>query len=128
MSSFLKDIETYKDDPSSFRYREAMAAKEEILAQERFTVDSEGVMRWKSNNRIPPREWIELAGHLLDHVSFERCVEVSQKEDDEAIEEYIRRMADRTPEEIAEQQAEARAAFGEGVEVVNMFTKETFMT
>ena len=41
---------------------------------------------------------------------------------------YREGMARRTPEQIAEQRAEARAAFGPGVETTNVITGETWTT
>ena len=42
--------------------------------------------------------------------------------------EYAEAQQNRTPEQIAEQRAEARAAMGPGVEKVNIFTGEKYTT
>jgi len=42
--------------------------------------------------------------------------------------EYAEAQRNRTAEEIAEERAEARAAMGPGVEMVNMFTGERYTT
>ena len=42
--------------------------------------------------------------------------------------EYAEAQRNRTPEQIAEQRAEARAAMGPGVEMVNILTGETYTT
>ena len=42
--------------------------------------------------------------------------------------EYAEALQNRTPEQIAEQRAEARAAMGPGVEMVNILTGETYTT
>ena len=42
--------------------------------------------------------------------------------------EYAEAQQNRTPEQIAEQRAEARAAIGPGVEMVNILTGETYTT
>ena len=42
--------------------------------------------------------------------------------------EYAEAQQNRTPEQIAEQRAEARAAMGPGVEMVNIFTGEKYTT
>ena len=42
--------------------------------------------------------------------------------------EYAVAQRNRTPEQIAEQRAEARAAMGPGVEMVNIFTGEKYTT
>ena len=46
----------------------------------------------------------------------------------QTLKEYAEAQRNRTAEEIAEQRAEARAAMGPGVEMVNMFTGETYTT
>ena len=43
-----------------------------------------------------------------------------------AIAAYIKAQTNRTPEQIAEERFEARAAFGAGEKVVNVITGETF--
>ena len=42
--------------------------------------------------------------------------------------EYAEAQQNRTPEQIAEQRAEARAAMGPGVEMVNILTGEKYIT
>ena len=42
--------------------------------------------------------------------------------------EYAEAQQNRTPEQIAEQRAEARAAMGPGVEMINILTGETYTT
>ncbi len=42
--------------------------------------------------------------------------------------EYAVAQAQRTPEQVAEERAEARAAMGPGVDMVNMFTGERYTT
>ena len=42
--------------------------------------------------------------------------------------DYAEAQQNRTPEQIAEQRAEARAAMGPGVEMVNILTGETYTT
>ena len=42
--------------------------------------------------------------------------------------EYAEAQQNRTPEQIAEQRAEARAAMGPGVDMVNIFTGEKYTT
>ena len=44
------------------------------------------------------------------------------------LKEYAEAQRNRTAEEIAEQRAEARAAMGPGVEMVNIFTGEKYTT
>ena len=47
---------------------------------------------------------------------------------EKSIREYIEAQRNRTPEQIAEERFEARAAMGEGVEMVNIITGERYTT
>lgn len=89
----------------------------------------DGAVAWKSNGRVPFEDmltdWQELG--LIEgngFVSF--CLMKKSFDDKRAIQEYKEAMANRTPEQIAEERAMARAAFGEGVEITNIFTGETY--
>lgn len=92
------------------------------------TVGRDGVVRWNSNNRVPPQEVLDLwAGHgkIFDMTASQS---VRDEETSAAIEEYRRNMQNLSPEQEAEMRAEARAAHGPGVELVNVFTGRKFTT
>ena len=59
----------------------------------------------------------------LDVLLTQQARDVSNKK---AIAAYIKAQANRTEEQIAEERFEARAAFGAGEKVVNIFTGETY--
>ena len=84
------------------------------------------VVLWKSNNRSPMddmmTDWLEL--NLVSQVVFD-ATEVARNEQNNAFfAEYRQARASRTPEQIAEEQFEMRAAFGPGQTVVNVITGE----
>ena len=60
------------------------------------------------------------------------CVAITRDQRDEwterSLAEYRTAQAQRTPEQIAEERWEARAAMGPGVEMVNIITGERFIT
>ena len=72
-------------------------------------------------------EQLEAAG-LVDG----ECVRITREARDvwteQSIQEYIAAQRNRTAEQIAEERAEARAAHGEGVTLVNILTGERYTT
>lgn len=78
--------------------------------------EDNGVLRWKSNDRAVP------------HWSFREAfctasahhLQVEAEESSASIQEYRERMKDHVPD--AEEMYEMRAAFGEGVTIVNAIT------
>ena len=88
----------------------------------------DGVMRWQSSGRVPPEEWVEkaiLEGYPVDKA---KCDAVRSAELKEFFAAYRKAREERTPEQIAEERMEARAAMGAGVEMVNIVTGEKFTT
>ena len=115
-------------DPSTYRYREAVKELKKMQDRVDYTI-TDGVMRWDSNGNVPPKDYVELAQYFLgDKIDIDKCDMVRDEQQDKAIFEYRVAMASRTPEEIAEQQAEARSAHGPGVELVNILTGEKYIT
>ena len=96
----------------------------------RANVSSDGVVTWNSNDRTPFDDM------LNDFVTMgfitEADVAVSQiarkEQNDAFFIEYREAQANRSPEQIAEEQFEARAAFGPGETIVNVFTGTEFTT
>jgi len=85
-----------------------------------------GVVRWKSNDRVPFEDMITdfAEAGFISSESIELSKEARSTETSAFLKEYAAAQAARTPEQIAEEQFEVRAAFGTGVEVVNVFTGE----
>lgn len=86
---------------------------------------SAGIVRWKSNNQVPPDEVLVLALELGKPIDLAACREARSKDLRAFIADYRARRAD---EPTAEERLEARAAFGEGATVVNVLTGRRWRT
>jgi hypothetical protein len=89
--------------------------------------DEDNILRWDSNGRVVPYDVLRTAGY--DEEFRAQCREVEERENSEMIQEYIQQQrefdADTSLEAMAikrEQAWERRAAFGEGAEVVDVFS------
>jgi hypothetical protein len=93
-------------------------------------IDGNGAVRWKSNDNVPPAEivnvWVE-AGLLIE-ADRERADIERARDTERHLAAYRKAQAERTPEQIAEQRMEARAAMGPGVAMVNIITGERYTT
>jgi hypothetical protein len=96
--------------------------KDDVLAAS--YIDAEGAYRWISNDNPLFDDTLEECGIEVPATQKE----VRDREAAKAIRAYIEAQANRTEEQIAEQRFEARAAMGEGVEMVNVFTGERWTT
>ncbi len=87
-----------------------------------YTDKSEGyrIIRWVSNDAVIPNDIME----KLTWPHKDAMKHVRAKQTQAAIDNYIQSQANRTPEEIVEDEFGMRAAFGEGTEVINLFTRE----
>lgn len=85
-------------------------------------VNDTPVIRWKSNDNIPPKECLYAFLHLgyVTEYEVENSLEVHEIELIEKLNVYKERMKNyvHSPEEIYEM----KAAFGEGTKVVNVIT------
>lgn len=82
------------------------------------------ILRWVSNNNVVPND-------IMDAVDWPHKAEMTaarSAEQDIAILNYIKAQANRSPEQLAEEDFERRAAFGPGVEVVDVITGERTQT
>lgn len=116
MSNYVKALA----DPSHPHHREAKRLAEEPYA---YTV-TDGVIRWDSNNAVPPQEFLD----LFAHVGVEFDMAASQAARDADMDEFLAayRRNYRGPSD--EERAEARAAMGEGAEMVNVITGHRWRT
>jgi len=85
---------------------------------------TDGVVRYTSKGNVPPMDIVDAMCELglISVEDWQETKRVDAIETAEILENYRRRMAERTPEQIAEQEAEMRAAFGPGETVVNIIT------
>jgi hypothetical protein len=89
-------------------------------------VDGHGIHRWKDSQQVPSREILNRIG--LTPEGMNRHAVARDADLDALAAKYVRQRGLRTPEEIAEELAEAHAAHGPGVELVNIFTGERYRT
>ena len=117
MTNYVKAI----NDPSNVYHREAtrVAAKLDTDA----TI-SDNVMRWKSNNNVPPKEIIDLAEFLGFAVDVDKCRLFRDADTKDFLDAYRANYTGPCDEE----KYEARAAFGPGVELVNAITGHKWTT
>jgi hypothetical protein len=110
---------------SGIWFQEADRIAQELSTECTF---KDGVARWNSNGRCIPEDIAQFAAYLDHKIDLEKHEAAMRHDNRIFIQGYREVQAKRSPEEIAEQRAEARAAMGPGVEMVNMFTGEKWRT
>jgi hypothetical protein len=108
------------DDATDFiRERKAREADEyrEKIEFGTFT-DDDGVLRWNMGNAVPADIYRTAYGFDMPVA----MLAAYERETAKVIGRYKAAQARRSPEQIAEETAEMRAAFGPGEEVVNVIT------
>lgn len=83
---------------------------------------ADGVVRWKSNDRVIPSDYREVLAHTAyrDLFDEEASVQADREDTRKILEEYRKNMENHTYSD--EEMFEMRSAFGEGTEVVNVIT------
>lgn len=82
-----------------------------------------GVIRWNSNDRVPPADCVALAEHVL---AVDLSASAAAREAD--LQDFLAAYRAAYTGPSAEERAEARAAMGPGVEMVNAITGHTWRT
>ncbi len=88
----------------------------------------DGVIRWRSNDRVPFPDVVALAIHIGQSVDAAKCDTARDAENADFIAAYRKARANRSPDQIAEERSEARAAMGPDCDMVNVFTGERYTT
>lgn len=89
-------------------------------SSEAYTDKAEGykVIRWVSNDSVIPEDIMDaLVWPHKAEMNIARAIQIEA-----AMEQYVDAQARRTHEQVAEDEYEMRAAFGEGATVVNVIT------
>jgi len=84
----------------------------------------DGVVRWKSNNSVPPKDLLTLWYMAGKEFDFDKTIEASDKDDEKFFKNYRKAMKNHVPSE--EELAEMKNAFGEGSTVVNVITGQSY--
>ena len=79
-----------------------------------------GIVKWKSNNRVPPDGILDIWKELNLPFDFDKSVKTSEAQSRKILREYRESMKNHVPS--GEELFEMRAAFGTGVTVVNAIT------
>jgi len=89
-----------------------------------------GVVRWDSNDRVPFDDMLNDFRDLglIDRADVLLSQDAREIDNEAFLAEYAEAQKNRSPEQIAEERYEARAAHGAGVKMVNLFTGEQYTT
>ena len=89
---------------------------------DKFYFDDNEVVRWKSNDSVPPEDILEemFVDGVLDEEQLRYAQMIRNREQVAFLVEYRERMANHVPSD--EEMFEMRAAFGEGATVANAIT------
>lgn len=110
-------------NPSNPYHSEAVRLASTVRSEARF--DATGVvLRWKSNNAPVPSDIADFAAYLGIPVNLKAHAIARSRHEEAVLNRYIAARANRSADEIAEENYERRAAFGPGVRLVNVFTGE----
>ena len=91
----------------------------------KFSVDAyveNGIVRWKSNDHIPPQDILELWDYVNKDFDYKNSIAVQNKEDAEFFEQYRKANANRVVS--AEERFELECNFGEDETVVDIITSQ----
>lgn len=118
------------DNPQSPYYTEARKLADDLRLETNLTTRGveAGVLRWKSNGRVVPKDCAALARSIGIGINIDACNVAREREDADAISRYLHARANRSKDQDTEERAARRAAFGPGHTVVNVFSGEEIVT
>lgn len=116
--SYVTDLKKYEE--GHFFYKEALK-KIDLFDNEAY-VNKDGVVRWKSNNSVPPDELLELWQYSNKEFSYENSIAIRELETSTFLAEYRRQREENGYSE--EELIEMKNAFGEDAVVVDVITGE----
>jgi len=108
-------IRQYENPRNTFEEREVTRLLGEFETDAR--VD-DGIVRWKSNGRVPPEDILRLWDHVGKPFEFLASLITQQVETEQFLTSYRRDYAGPSTEDIAEMRNE----FGSGATIVNVIT------
>lgn len=82
--------------------------------------DSNYVLRWKSNDRVPPQEVLDFWKFIGKRFNMSKSVAAREREDKQSIEQYKKRMENYKHSD--EELSEMRAVYGKGTVIVDVIT------
>lgn len=112
-------------NPRDIYHREAVRLADQVRDPAHASLDGDGVLRWTSNNSVPPVEVVALAHHLGAGVDVAKCTAARDGETAAFLGAY---RAARAGGPTDEERLEARAALGPDVDLVNVVTGHRWRT
>lgn len=112
MTDFVHDL----GDSRHWVRRDAVDAGKQCRDEATY---SDGVMRWTSNGRVPPKEYVDLAAHFGYPVDVTKTTAARDSERRAFLAAYRAR----DPQMSTEELSEARANHPPGTRLVNVITK-----
>ena len=85
-------------------------------------IDAAGIIRWVSNDQVPPADIIAEMGFCRATVANLNAARIEDRR------VFMLARANISKEQLAEERFEQRAAFGPGVKLVDIFTGEETIT
>ena len=116
-------IRQYTDPSFPHERDEAIRLANDLINETSIT--PEGVIRWNSNGRVPPKEVVELAAFLHMPVDTAACDSARDVELAAFFAEY---RAAREHGPSSEERAMARSAHGSGVDLIDVITGLSWTT
>lgn len=114
-------LEEYKGCYGAFFKNQAIKSLESFKDT---YIDNNNVLRWKSNNSVPPTELLELWKYENFEFDYNLALEVKRKEEIEFLNEY--RENNKNRQLSTEERYEMKAAFGAGAEIVDIITGKKY--
>lgn len=84
--------------------------------------DSNYVLRWKSNDRVPPQEVLDFWKYIGKRFNMSKSITARNRESKRSIEQYKKSMRNHKYSE--EELSEMRAVYGKGEVIVDIITGE----
>ena len=113
-------LQEYLGKYGEFFKKEAMKTADKFM--DAYVVD--GIVRWKSNDRIPPQDILELWHYIGEDFDYEKSLQIGDKETQRSIQNYRRQRAKQGYSQ--EELFEMKAAFG-NTPVVDVLTGRRLM-
>lgn len=125
MTDFAKDL----NSTNNVVKRRAEEMRTRLLNNvDEFSVNEEGVMRWNSNDQVPPSDIVDFASQLMDDISNIASDEARKVDQAAFFETYREGRRNMNADQKREEAFERRAAFGPGETVIDIVTGERFRT
>jgi hypothetical protein len=115
------------EEMKALREARELARNVEYAQKSAYTI-TDGIVRWDSNNQVPPADMVEAIATFESSVDVEASKAAREVDNAAFIAQYIKNQSNRSEEQIREERFEARAAMGPGVEMVNIITGEKYTT